>query len=347
MTTILVTGASGNLGSALLPRLSAPSDARLLDARALDARHFDARALDARHFDARALDAPHFDARALDAPHFDARALDAPPLDARPFDVRPMSRRERPGWVAADLSTGTGVSEAVRGADVVVHLASSPTKTRSTDVEGTRRLAAAASEAGVRHFVYMSIIGIDRVPLPYYRMKLAAEEVVRESGVPFTLLRAAQFPTLIDSFLTASSRLGPLLIDRRLVFQPVAVEDVADRIATLVAAPPAGKNTSPTRQIPPRAGEITPPTREIAPPAGEIAPPAGDVVELAGPSALTLAELANEWKQARNTRRPIWPIHVPGRFGRELRAGALTSTATPRGTRTWSEYLTSRYHAAR
>ena len=223
-----------------------------------------------------------------------------------------MSRRERPGWVAADLSSGTGVSEAVRGADVVVHLASSPTKTRSTDVDGTRRLAAAASAAGVRHFVYMSIIGIDRVPLPYYRMKLAAEQVVRESGVPFTLLRAAQFPTLIDTFLTASSRLGPLLIDRRLLLQPVAVEDVADRIAALIAAPPAG-----------------------------------EVVELAGPSAMTLGELASDWMRARASRRPIWPIHVPGRFGRELRAGALTSTATPLGTRTWNEYLASRYHAAR
>src|SRR5689334_16832542 len=101
MTTIVVTGASGNLGSALLPRLT-PT-----------------------------------------------------------YDVRPISRRARPGWVAADLASGTGVTDALQGADVVVHLASSPTKTRATDVEGTRRLLAAAG--GVKHFLYMSIIGIDRV----------------------------------------------------------------------------------------------------------------------------------------------------------------------------------------
>jgi uncharacterized protein YbjT (DUF2867 family) len=243
MTTILVTGASGNLGSALLRRLSAA-------------------------------------------------------------DVRPMSRRARPGWVAADLATGTGVSEAVHGAEIVVHLASSPTKTRSTDVEGTRRLSSAAAAAGVRHLIYLSIIGVDRVPLGYYRMKLAAEQVVRESGVPFTVLRAAQFPDLIETFLRAAGKLGPLLVDRRLMFQPVAVEDVADRIGSLIAAPPAR-----------------------------------GVVEVAGPAARSLGDLATVWKRARGFRRPTLGIRVPGRIGREVRSGALTSTARPTGTRTWEDYL--------
>jgi uncharacterized protein YbjT (DUF2867 family) len=243
MSTILVTGASGNLGSALLPRLASTDD-----------------------------------------------------------DVRPMSRAARPGWVAADLSTGTGVSEAVRGAEVVVHLASSPTKTRRTDVEGTRRLAAAAVEAGVKHLIYLSIIGVDRVPLGYYRKKLAAEQVIRESGVPFTILRAAQFPSLIDRFLSASGKLGPLLIDRRLLFQPVAVEDVAERIVSLIAEPPAQ-----------------------------------DIVSIAGPAVRSLASLAAAWDPGRR----IWGIRVPGRLGREIRAGSLTDSSDSLGTRTWEDYLLS------
>jgi nucleoside-diphosphate-sugar epimerase len=80
-------------------------------------------------------------------------------------DVRPMSRRVRPGWVAADLLTGAGLTDAVRGVDAIVHLASSPTRTRATDVEGTRRLLAAAKTAGVRHVLFVSINGIDRIPL--------------------------------------------------------------------------------------------------------------------------------------------------------------------------------------
>ena len=247
--TVLVTGASGNLGSAVLPRLIKDG-----------------------------------------------------------HDVRPMSRRGRPGWVAADLATGEGLREAVRGVDAIVHLASSPTKTRATDVDGTRRLVAEARAAGVRHLLYVSIIGIERVPLPYYRLKVATEAVVRDGGVPFTLLRAAQFPTLLDTLLTVSGKRGPLLIDKGMRFQPVAVEDVADRIADLLAEGPSG-----------------------------------GVVEVAGPRAETLDVLAREWLAARGSRRPVWPIRVPGRFGREVRAGALTTAARPTGTRTWRDYLEARY----
>jgi uncharacterized protein YbjT (DUF2867 family) len=186
-------------------------------------------------------------------------------------DVRPMSRRPRPGWVVADLAAGSGLAEAVRDVDAVVHLASSPTRTRNTDVEGTRRLVAAAKAAGVRHFVYVSIIGIDRVPLPYYRMKLAAEAVIRAGGVPFTVVRAAQFPTLIDTLLRGSSKAGPVLIDTNLRFQPVAVEDVADRIASVLGSGPVN-----------------------------------GIVEIAGPEAAALGDLARDWLRARGSRRPVW-----------------------------------------
>jgi uncharacterized protein YbjT (DUF2867 family) len=246
---VLVTGASGNLGSAVLPRLATDG-----------------------------------------------------------HDVRPMSRRRRPGWAAADLETGGGLAEAVRGVDAIVHLASSPTKTRKTDVEGTRRLVAAAAAAGVRHVLYISIIGIDRVALPYYKRKLEAEAVIRASGLPFTILRAAQFPSLIDTVLSYSSKAGPLLIDKNLLFQPAAIEDVADRIVDLLAGAPIG-----------------------------------GIVEFAGPYSARLDVLARGWLRARGSKRPVWPIRIPGRSGREVRAGALITSAEPRGTRTWQDYLAAKY----
>jgi uncharacterized protein YbjT (DUF2867 family) len=246
---VLVTGASGNLGSAVLPRLVKDG-----------------------------------------------------------HDVRGMSRRSRPGWVAADLATGEGLVEAVRGVDAIVHLASSPKKTRNTDVEGTRRLVAAAKAAGVRHIMFISIIGVDRVPLQYYKLKVESEAIIRASGVPFTILRAAQFPTLVDAMLSGLSKLGPLLIDRNMLCQPVAVEDVADRIADLLAGPPTG-----------------------------------GIVELGGPRTERLETLAREWLRARGSKRPVWSIRVPGRIGREVRAGALTTKELPAGTRTWQDYLEAKY----
>jgi uncharacterized protein YbjT (DUF2867 family) len=199
-------------------------------------------------------------------------------------DLRPMSRHAKPGWAVADLATGAGLTEAVRGADAIVHLASGGGRNRKTDIEGTRRLVAAAV-AGVRHFLYVSIVGIDRVPLGYYRTKMAAEAWVRAGEVPWTILRATQFPQLIDQIITVSGRLGVLVEDRSLLVQPVAVEDVADRIAGLLIGGPAG------------------------------------AVEFGGPEVLRFGELAETWQRARGTSKPVLPIRLPGRIGEAVRAG--------------------------
>ncbi len=231
-----------------------------------------------------------------------------PRLVKEGYDVRPMSRSARSGWVAADLRTGAGLTEAVAGVDAIVHLASAPGKSGETDVAGTRRLLAAAKEVGVRHVLYLSINGTDRVPFRFYRDKLATEQVVRSSGVPCTILRAAQFMPFVETLLTGSSKLGPVLVDPGWVMQPVAVEDVADRIADLLAEPATGETT-----------------------------------EFAGPQVLRFEELARTWLAARHGNRPVWRIRIPGKMSAAIRGGAQTTGATPAGTRTWRDYLAERY----
>jgi uncharacterized protein YbjT (DUF2867 family) len=239
----------------------------------------------------------------------------SPRLTAAGHTLRAMSRRSRPepGWVVADLATGAGLAAAVRGVDAVVHLASAPGRgSAQPDVEATRRLVVAAHQAGVRHLVYVSIVGIDRVPLAYYRAKLAAEDVVRAGQVPFTILRATQFPQLVDRVLTGLSRLGVLLVDRSVRLQPVHIDDVAGRIASLL-----------------------------------VAEPAGGLREFGGPEVLELGELARRWQLARGRTRPVLPLRVPGRIGRELRAGALTTAAEPAGSLAWDDYLAARFGRGR
>ena len=135
-----------------------------------------------------------------------------------------------------------GISEAVSGIEVVVHLASAPYRGRYTvrvDVDGTGRLLTAASQAGVRHLLFISIVGVDRVPWGYFRRKLAAEQVVRDGGAPWSVLRVTQFHSFLDGALRAASRLPALIGDAGIVAQPVDPRDVADAIVARVAAGPA------------------------------------------------------------------------------------------------------------
>ena len=88
----------------------------------------------------------------------------------------PTSASRRSG---VDLATGEGVAEALTGMDAVVHCATRPQRAQAVDVEGTRRLAAeAARRPGPPHVVYVSIVGCDANPFPYYRAKAQAESLL-------------------------------------------------------------------------------------------------------------------------------------------------------------------------
>jgi uncharacterized protein YbjT (DUF2867 family) len=150
-------------------------------------------------------------------------------------EVLIMSRR---GHVVADLATGEGLDAAVAGVDVIVHLATG--YTRGRDVPAACRLVAAARRAGGPHVVYVSIVGVDRVPISYYRGKLAIEELLTESGLPHTILRATQFHDLVRVYLAAAARL-PVVPVPDLRVQPVDIRDVAARLAELVVGPPRGR----------------------------------------------------------------------------------------------------------
>ncbi len=73
-------------------------------------------------------------------------------------------------------------------------------------VQGTHNLLAAARAAGAPHLVYVSIVGVDRVPVPYYRIKLEVEQLVEASCLPWTVLRATQFHDLVASALWVLTR---------------------------------------------------------------------------------------------------------------------------------------------
>ncbi|MFJ8627297.1 SDR family oxidoreductase [Kitasatospora sp. NPDC093550] len=231
-------------------------------------------------------------------------------LVARGVAVRGLSRRARGGgdgvdWVVGDLVTGAGIAEATAGVEVVVDCA---TTQRKADVSGVRTLVERAREAGVRHLVYVSIVGIDRVPLAYYRAKLACERVVRESGLGWTVLRATQFHDLLLKVFDASAKLPVFPAPGGVRFQPVDVREVAAAVAGLVGEEPAG----------------------FAP-------------EVAGPQVRSYRELAEAYLRAAGRRRVLLPLRIPGAVGRGLRAGGNLAPERAVGRGTFEEALERRF----
>ncbi len=228
------------------------------------------------------------------------------PLESAGHTVRRMSRRGAgPGGVRGDLATGRDLGTAVAGAEVVIHAASDPQGDPwQVDVAGTRRLVEAVDRERLRHLVYVSVVGVDRIPYGYFRAKFAAEQVLLASGLPVTLLRVTQFHDFIDVLLDSAKR-GPVLpVPMGWRVQPVDVGEVAAHITEVVAAPPAG-----------------------------------GVVEFGGPEDLSAADLARTWVAARAPGAHVVATPVPGKMSAAVRDGAAVPTGGARGRRTYAEHL--------
>ena len=237
-----------------------------------------------------------------------------PRLLQRGHAVRVLSRRSDATVVAparvvtGDLRSGAGLDDAVRGVDVVVHAATSPFRqTRRTDVDGSQRLIDALRGGDVHNVIYVSIVGVDRHPMAYYRAKHAAEQVLEKSGLPTTILRATQFHDLVDGMLSRVGWLPVLPVPRGFVFQPVDSGEVADELARLVDAGPLGR-----------------------------------VPDMGGPAVRGIKDLTRAWLRARGRRRPVLGMPVPGRIGRAFRAGVHTCPDRAVGEITWEQYLERR-----
>lgn len=234
------------------------------------------------------------------------------------YRVRVMSRKERPQdyseaveWVRADLKSGEGLSEALIGVDVIAHAASETNPMRDPkpiDIEGTRRLLDEARARDVSHFIYPSIVGIDALPQGYYKVKLDVEEMVAQSGVPYTIIRFSQFHEFVDKLLRTFYKLPVALLPSDFTFQPMDVGEAAGRLLACIEAGPQGR-----------------------------------VPDFGGPHVRTLGELSRPWLEAQGIRKPMIHFHMPGMIGAGMRAGALTSPNHRESVLTWEEWVRKTY----
>ena len=108
------------------------------------------------------------------------------------------------------------------------------------DIGGTRQLLGAAGQVGVAHFLYVSIVGVRHARVPYSRLKAAAEDLVRQSGVPHSIVPSTQFYWLLDRMLGKMARLRVWPLPTKLPMQPADEGDFAAYVAGCVADGPGG-----------------------------------------------------------------------------------------------------------
>ncbi|MBP1887669.1 SDR family oxidoreductase [Sinorhizobium mexicanum] len=195
--------------------------------------------------------------------------------------------------------TREGLAEALDGAEIVVDVANAPVWEDKAVLEffetSGRNLLAAEAAAGVRHHVALSIVGSERLPENgYFRAKVAQENLIKASGVPYTILRATQFFEFVGG-IAQSATVGEEIRVSPALFQPIASDDVVAALA-----------------------EVT------------LAAPVNGTVEVAGPDAIPLDEVVRRFLRATQDTRKVVPDVRARYFGAVLDDQSLTPGKNPR-----------------
>ncbi|MFJ2260936.1 SDR family oxidoreductase [Streptomyces sp. NPDC087844] len=157
-------------------------------------------------------------------------------------DVLPASPN-----TGVDSITGEGLDEALKGAAVVVDVSNSPSFEDSAVLEffrtSTGNLVAAEAAAGVGHHVALSVVGSDALPASgYLRAKVAQEELVKGSGIPYSIVRATQFFEFVKGIAAGSTEGDTVKLPSSLL-QPLASDDVVAAVARVAVAAPLNGTT--------------------------------------------------------------------------------------------------------
>lgn len=191
-----------------------------------------------------------------------------------------------------DTLTGEGLAPALEGASVVVDVSNSPSFEDAAVLAffetSTRNVLAAEATAGVGHHVALSVVGTERLSESgYFRAKIAQEELIESSSIPYSIVHATQFFEFVDRIADAATdgntvRLAPALV------QPMAAEDVASAVARVA-----------------------------------VGAPVNGIIEIAGPQQFRLDELVRRSLSARHDSRDVITDAYARYFGAELHEHTL------------------------
>ena len=195
--------------------------------------------------------------------------------------------------------TGEGLAEALAGARVVVDLANSPSFEDEAAMHffmtAGRNLLAAEGAAGTAHHVALSVVGTERLQaMGYFRAKLAQENLIKASGIPYTIVRSTQFFEFTAA-IAQSGTVGQKAHLSPALFQPIAADDVADAVADVA-----------------------------------LGAPVNGTIEIAGPDRMPIDELVRRFLSATHDPRTVIADAHAGYFGIAVNDQSLTPGENPR-----------------
>jgi uncharacterized protein YbjT (DUF2867 family) len=250
-------------------------------------------------------------------------------LRDRGHDVLAASRS-----TGVNTLTGEGLAAALAGAAVVVDVANSPTFEDQASMDffqtAGRNIVAAETAAGVAYHVALSVVGTERLlAMGYFRAKLAQENLIQASGIPYTIVRATQFFEFVGSIADSATAEGTVRLPHALM-QPIAAADIAAILADIATSVCSFPSPSPsTGRDQGRGGSDS---------EGSLV---NTTIEIAGPEPIRMDDLVRQYLAATRDPRTVTTDPTAGYFGIPVTDERLTPGPNPRlGPTHFKEWLT-------
>lgn len=216
------------------------------------------------------------------------------------------SLKEKVTYLNADLCQPKSLQVLISEYQAIVHWASNPKNTEEMDIKGTTNLIERLSNHKVENFIHISIIGIDRTDFPYYKSKLRTEEIIKNSGLPYTILRVTQFHDFVyHRILNAgNTQAETLAVPQGLKFQSIDLTDVCREVLNLL------KNK-----------------------------PINTVLEIRGPQILSIDEILDAHIQIIALEKKVSMVPVQNEFQKLFTTGINISSHAIKGHIQWVDFL--------
>ena len=222
-----------------------------------------------------------------------------------------FNRKHSINYISGDLTQYETIKNVITHYDVVVHCASNPNESDLIDVRGTENLLKAVKGNILKHFIYISIVGVNKTKYTYYQNKFKAEQIIIGYGIPFTILRVTQFHDFVYNRILnpANNKTEFVIIPAGIKFQSIDLTDVCEKIEELIKS--KASNT---------------------------------IIEIGGPEVLTIQDIVKDYQDIIKSVKKIEMTSDLNDFQKLFTSEINLCREHKVGTTTWRDYLLKKHN---